>query len=181
MSDQLNKWFTDGPEVFLGNFKFCTVTHTSLAAASSGIKQVNLKWDALSRANGVCVTAQPSGHLKAHDFQAFWLKNTAKMSEELTLVGAADYMFTPMITGCRFVIDPAGPKVYHVDGMLSDAQMDKVCSTRATGANLTVKRYWDNGAFWATFVVGVRRQGNWRFFAQSLAYGAGPPFPTQQI
>jgi hypothetical protein len=179
MSDGLNKAFKDDPLGFLQKNVFASQPDNSLVSRCSGQIVFNLTQD--EKTGQINVTATPSGSIGSHPLNGFWLANVRGKCETLSLGGAGDFMFTPALTGCRFVIDPTGPKVSHIDGGVNDAGMNKICNVKATGANQSAVRYWDNGNYYASVVVGVRLGGAWAFYAQSYNYGAKPPLTTTKV
>ncbi|WP_369977656.1 hypothetical protein [Xanthomonas bundabergensis] len=118
----------------------------------------------------------------SHAFMAHWLPNNPKAAPAITLgtVGA-DIFFTPALTGC--VLEINGTTVTHHDAG---------STTRDTAAQLAAgggigHRCWHNDAiapgFYASVVIGVRRNGVWEFYQQSYNPGSGmtTPLPANQV
>lgn len=52
---------------------------------------------------------------------------------------------------------------------------------RPTLTHRTGTRYWDNGDYYATIMVGVLSNKMWTFYAQSYAPNSRLPLPAQPI
>lgn len=126
--------------------------------------------------------AQVNRSMFSHAFDAWWLPNIQNAAPPVNL-GAigADIFLTPALTGC--VLEINGNTITHHDGN---------SLTRNAAAALPVgggvgHRCWHNDGiapgFYASVVIGVRRNGAWEFYQQSYNPGAGmaTPLPANQV
>lgn len=180
MSGGLNSAFRRNAQTFMTTHLFNSDPHNAMRAGD-GIRLINLAIN--GNLMGKPVTeVQPGANdrsNRSHAFNAYFLTWRRGVANALQLGAGADYFFTPALTGCRLIIGAgAQPLVTHVDGgRFNNTQMDAMCNVRATGNNTGVKRYWDNGDFYASVVVGVRGRAGWTFYAQS--YNPNSNFPLQ--
>lgn len=185
MSGGMNELFRSGPQQFLSSHPLNTQPDPSLAAVQPGVLRLNLVAEGSCGAMALTTVkkAPEAMSIASHAFNAYYLPWQARAKPSVQLGIEADYFFTAAITGCRLIISGGGlPAVTHVDGgFFSDQQMNALCNTRANGTNTTAMRYWDNGAFYATIVMGVRNGSTWKFYAQSYNPDSRPPLDTQEI
>lgn len=184
MSGGLNKLFLANPSRFMTSHLYNSQPHIGLSVGAAGVKRINLATSgALS---GKAVTeVQPAGNNRSnfsHAFNAYYLPWKQGAATTLQLGTGAGYFFTPALTGCRLIIGAGTqPLITHVDGgSYTNMQMDAMCNTRSNG-NYGVQRYWDNGAFYACVVVGVRSFGGWSFYEQSYNPNSNFPFTVTQV
>ena len=185
MSGGMNQLFKSGPQQFSSSHPFNTQPDPSLAAGPPGVRRLNLVAEGTCGAMALTTVkkAPEAMPMASHAFNAYYLPYQEKAKPSVQLGTDADYFFTAAITGCRLIIGGGGlPVVTHVDGgFFNDQQMDAMCSTRANGTNSTSMRYWDNGEYYATIVVGVRNGSAWKFFAQSYQLNSKTPLDTQEV
>lgn len=102
----------------------------------------------------------------SHRFKAYWCPYASRAAHRVTLGTAADFMFTPAITGCRLEI--AGNLVIHHAGDLPGFPPLQTRNLPRGGGS--GRRYWDEGNLYSAVVIGVRRRGGWRFYHQNTNY-----------
>lgn len=181
MSDGANKSFTKNPQQFMQTHQLNSSPDPSLIKVR-GLCKINIIKN--STTNSAKITkANDKFSLFSHAFKAYYLPWAEGAAPAEQLGTQADYFFTAGITGCRLIIGAGSqPLVTHVDGgYYNDTQMDNMCNTRANGVNFNGQRYWDNGNYYATIVVGVRNKNGWQFFAQSYNKADDTNLAVQQI
>jgi hypothetical protein len=182
MSGGLNKRFRANPSVFMAANIFDANQH-SLLASVNGTCKLNLNFGTLLNNAVVKVEKAPNVRSKhSHAFDAYYLPFEAGKAPSIQLGTAANYFFTAALTGCRLIIGAGtSPQITHADGgYYNNTQLDNMCNVRSTNSFGTL-RYWDNGNYWASVVIGVRGGGGWTFHAQSYDMDSTFPLTVQQV
>jgi hypothetical protein len=185
MSGGLNRLFRANPQQFMTTHPFNADANGYFLGGLPGVRAVNLAYNGTMGPHNLTevqpVIGRPSLHSRR--FNAYYLPWAEGEAPHVRLGNNADYFFTPALTGCRLVIG-AGvmPRVTHIDGGAYDNnQMDAICNNRSNGGGFANQRYWDNGAFYATVVVGVRGVGGWMFYAQNYNVDSITPLNVHRI
>ncbi|HEY0198085.1 MAG TPA: hypothetical protein VGC19_06015 [Rhodanobacter sp.] len=136
--------------------------------AAGGQRIVNLS----ASISGIEVRTAPTNRSTfSNAFNAWWLPNNQNAAAAITVgtVGA-DIIFTPALTGC--ILEINGNTITHHDG--NSPTRIAAALLQLGGAGVVGQRRWDNdgigAGFYASFVVGVRRNGAWQFYQQSYNY-----------
>jgi hypothetical protein len=119
----------------------------------------------------------------AHPIRAYWLPYAANAYCETTLGNQADFMFTVTLTGCTIGVGSGQtPKVshinYQVNGLIDSQRIFREYNQnyRFDMGSVAVNQadYWIPGGGWqAHTVVGMRRNGDWKFYLNSRGGGQG--------
>ena len=187
MSGGMNSLFLANPQQFMTRNAFNTNPDASLYVQAPGVCMVNLLPGGSSGRLPVTtvrrVLPNQNRSLFSHAFNAYYLRWKENDALSLQLGNGARYFFTAALTGCMLIIGPGPtPTVTHVDGgHFNDNAMDRMCAVRSDGTNFGVQRYWSNGNFYASIVVGVREQAGWVFYAQNMNVNPGPPIQVVRV
>lgn len=175
MSGGLNKAFRQsmGGE-FLGVFNplgylrahlFQTQPDDTTNKKPAGIHTFNLEWSKGKRLN--LKIAQGKRSLSAHGIKAYWCPNSERAAHRVTLGADANYFFTPALTGC--ILEIAGNVIIHHDANLMPWPPPSTLNLPRGGGS--GRRIWHYNDLVSSYVIGVRRHGNWLFYQQTLDKG----------
>ena len=178
MSEGLNKAFIKNPKGFMQQHVFNVYPDTTALNLNCQVHKFNIKPFSKTKVGKIprviLTKANKERSTFSHAFNAYYLPWQQRGNPSIQLGTQAKYFFTAGITGCRLIINAGNhPRVTHVDGgqYRFRNQMDALCSTRSNGNNFDRQRYWDNGNYYATIVIGTLTgiiNKRWKFFAQSF-------------
>lgn len=130
---------------------------------------------------GVLGNVQKSKH--SHPLKAYWLPNINDQAVALELNRAADYLFTPELTGCTFAYETGlKPTVMHIGGDIEDRDVPNHLGQLRNahhfgpGDQDAIKNQvlLDKGinastvdVVYASNVIGVRNNMLWKFYVQT--------------
>lgn len=184
MSGGINSAFRSNPRTFMSTHLFNSDPHNAMRAGT-GVRLINLAISGSLMGKPV-TEVQPGAaerNNRSHAFNAYYLAWKRGLATTIQLGTGADYFFTAALTGCRLIIGAGTqPLMTHVDGgRFNNTQMDAMCNVRANGTNTSVQRYWDNGEWYASVVVGVRSRTGWAFYAQGYNPNSSFPLTTYRV